>query len=141
MSADGPRGRRLGFGFQQAREAGAPFVTGRSNARINLDQLLNLRPHLRAYVIGELEAGRKASAILKELRDDGHAGNYWVGWFGGEDGEEFLDERYRYTKQDLLSELDWWSSRGVGGTPWVWVRTEDGEWHEVAADAPDEWPA
>lgn len=94
MSSDGPKSGRMGFGYQQAVEAGVPYEQPKSTARLNLDSLLKKRPEYKARVMRELKEGGRADRILNDLRDEGVAGKYYIAFYSGQDAEQFVDDRY-----------------------------------------------
>jgi hypothetical protein len=66
----------MGFGFQQSREAGAPYIPSRSNQQINLGLLVNSYPEVEEDVRRWVIAGRRADSIIYDLRVTGRAGKF-----------------------------------------------------------------
>ena len=84
MSKDGPKSGRVGFGFNQAKEAGAPYKGEKTIAKINLENFVKKFPHVRKRVKEELKAGKRANTILNKLREEGLGERYSVEYFGDE---------------------------------------------------------
>ena len=80
MSADGPGGTRRVFGYRQSREAGVPHLAPKSDAAVGLEVLLQQRPHLAADVDSKKAEGKRSDTIVQELRDEGKAGKYCLGF-------------------------------------------------------------
>jgi hypothetical protein len=79
----------MGFGYTQARKAGAPHFVGRSNSAINLKQLIERRPHLRKKVAMMVTSGKRANDILTQLREAGADGQYYAELYRGRHGEDW----------------------------------------------------
>jgi len=101
MSKDGPASGRMGFGYQQAMEAGAPYQGPKSPAAANLAQLLVRYPELRRRAAAMIKKGKRVDSILWDLQQSGKAGQFWIDLYRGEDAEEWV----RYMVSDDESEL------------------------------------
>ncbi len=103
MSSDGPKSGRVGFGYNQAVEAGAPYEQSKSPSRINLDNFLKRRPEYRNRVTSELERGRRADHILQNLRKEGADGRYYAAFYSS---QGFAKDKYTDSYEALVEEIE-----------------------------------
>lgn len=138
MTKDGPSSIRIGFGFRQAREAGVPHRNERSNAKINLENLLKRRPHLSGRVEALKAEGRRADAILTILRDDeGLDGRYSITCWRGEECESWAKTEYDDDREKLVAEVEFGMKQGYYKCAYLYVFNSDTkEW-----DIERSWPA
>ena len=114
MTKDGPSSSRIGFGFQQARAAGAPFRSEKSNSKLNLENLLKRRPQLSRKVAALEAQGRRADYILYVLRDvEGLDGRYSIECWRDEDCEELVRTAYSDDREKLVDEVEFSIRHGV----------------------------
>jgi len=67
--ADGPAAGRMGFGYEQAKAAGAPFIAPRSGTEINEEiREATAARQLRALIEKDVNFGPKIGAMLKQGR-------------------------------------------------------------------------
>lgn len=135
MSKDGPASGLIGFGFQQAKEAGAPHFVGRSNSALNLERLLKERPHLRAKAAALVKSGTRVDAVLGVLRDLGLAGSYYVEFLRGENRDEWAAEEWSDDEAALRGRIDTDLGLGIYKAAKLWYRNPEtgGAWVIIEA--------
>jgi len=104
----------MGFGFKQARAAGAPFLGPRSDLAVNLETLLKEHPHLRtkaANLIRRHKGYHKQNVVfeivLQKLLESGMAGNFWLDLYRGPDGEEYVGRKLSNDESELRGYAAW----------------------------------
>jgi hypothetical protein len=127
----------MGFGYQQAREAGAPYDGGRSNSAINLGRLLAQFPNLRAKAAASLKDGKRPAAVLSQLRGDGDAGRYYVELFRGPTGEIWADEQWSDDAEALRRRIHSDLRVSVCKRARLWHLVPDAEEWVVLEEYPD----
>jgi hypothetical protein len=86
---DGPTTRRMGFGYEQARAAGAPFRNERAASTVNAERLLRdvqsltlnynrygisaHHPDPKGHALRYAKCGVKATQIVEWLREEAEA--------------------------------------------------------------------
>ncbi len=95
MSKDGPPSGRMIFSPRQEK----------STAAINLSKLLAERPHLRVRADEMSKQGLRADMIVKQFRESGDAGRFYVAFYRGEDEDEFVIDRYSDDEAALRDQI------------------------------------
>lgn len=113
MTRDGPSSTRIGFGFPQARDAGAPFRAERSNSKINLENLLKRRPELGQRVAALKAEGKRADVILNILREvEALVGRYAIVCWRDEECEDWAKTEYDDDRGKLVAEVEFGIDQG-----------------------------
>jgi hypothetical protein len=107
MTKDGPPSGRMGFGYQQAMEAGAPYQGPKSSAAANLAQLLVQHPQLRRKAAAMIKNGERAGTVLLNLQNSGKAGHFWLDLYRGADGQEWARYWVSDDEPAVKQHIDW----------------------------------
>jgi hypothetical protein len=131
-SADGPPQGRMGFGYQQSRDAGVPYIRPSSNGEINLQAFVKRHPDLALEVRKLLLAGNASGAILHELREAGHDGHYAIDFWRDAEAEDWAEIEYSNDEQKLRARAASALHLGVYKRALLWrFDPETHEWSEV----------
>lgn len=133
---DGPKSGRMGFGYQQHRDAGVPFRAPPSVADQKARDFIAKYPQVKDYVERRRADGARVDTILSELREDGVEGPYCIEcWYDG--GRERLAERtYGADQVRLESRADSMFRLGAYKAAVLWEMEEESrDWIEIR-----EWP-
>lgn len=103
----------MGFGFSQAREAGAPYRTPRSSSAMNLEEFLKRHPELRNRVEDMRKDGRNSNGILTYLRDEGLDGRFCLSLYQDAEAEKWVRNEFSDDREKLEENADWGFDHGV----------------------------